>query len=675
MSQASRKAMLENRRRPGRILLEAARTVALLGGLVTAAHAADPFHIPDKQELAMKSVAAFPGAPAVVLQREEIVRDSNFTVEHYERIKVLTEEGKKYANFELGSVNVGFFSSHHNDSLKIKEFSGRTIHGDGTIVPYVEAPFEQTQAKVNGMKIKADAYTLPSVEVGSVLEVRYVTQTGGYYVPDWILQQKIPVLSAHYEWQRKPINVVDGEHRMLSTVSHFEILPPGVTLQADSKQRNYELTVTNVPPRPDTNLLPPAEQYLYRVMFSFTPFKTPDEFWEGEGKRWSKEENKFIGSKDDLDMRVLSVVDAAKIDDEKVRKIYEFVMQMENTEFTREHGEHEDAATGLEPLKHAEGVVERRRGSPGELNEAFVALVRAAGLKAYEMIVPDRSESWFHKEYLSFSQFDDMIAIVSINGHEQYFDPGSRYCPYGKLAWWHTGVEGIRQTDRGTEFATTPLPTAAENTTVRSIDVSVGPKGDVNGKLALTFTGSPALSWRRTALKGDEAGLRTELLETVQDWVPKGFEIKIADVQRITEYEKPLTVTLEVSGKLGVLTGKRLVVPLDVFTSQNEALFPHAKRDQAVYYRYAQTREDDVHLTFADSLQVEVAPAEGKAERNGASYQIAVTSKDHDISAKRVLVNTEMLVPASDYAALQAFEQQVEEKDKEIVVLKSSSGA
>ncbi len=77
-------------------------------------------------------------------------------------------------------------------------------------------------------------------------------------------------------------------------------------------------------------------------------------------------------------------------------------------------------------------------------------------MKAYFMLVPDRSEEIFVPGWLSFQQFDDVIAIVNVDGKEMYFDPGCRYCAYGHLAWQHTLVQGLRQVDKGTEFGATP---------------------------------------------------------------------------------------------------------------------------------------------------------------------------------------------------------------------------
>ena len=67
---------------------------------------------PTAEELSMTSLKGYPGAPAVILYREEITRDDMHSVQHYERIKILTEEGKKYANVELGFLSTT--SSNYN---------------------------------------------------------------------------------------------------------------------------------------------------------------------------------------------------------------------------------------------------------------------------------------------------------------------------------------------------------------------------------------------------------------------------------------------------------------------------------------------------------------------------------------------------------------------------------
>jgi len=53
------------------------------------------------EDLSVQDVKEQPGAPAVVLLREETDDDMNNFRSVYERIKILTDAGREYANVEL----------------------------------------------------------------------------------------------------------------------------------------------------------------------------------------------------------------------------------------------------------------------------------------------------------------------------------------------------------------------------------------------------------------------------------------------------------------------------------------------------------------------------------------------------------------------------------------------
>src|SRR5579859_3046256 len=121
------------------------------------------FQAPTNDELQMTSDPKAPGASAVYLYREDITDQTNSTRTYYERIKVLTEKGK-----ELATERV-FYDP---ESAKIANVEGRTIHADGTIIPLTDKPSELVEMKTKGFQLNAQVVTLPSVDVGSILEYR-----------------------------------------------------------------------------------------------------------------------------------------------------------------------------------------------------------------------------------------------------------------------------------------------------------------------------------------------------------------------------------------------------------------------------------------------------------------------------------------------------------------------
>jgi hypothetical protein len=156
------------------------RSMGLLAAVVigaVAARAQTNFAPPTPEELAMTSLPGYPGAAAAVLNREEITKDDSHVVFHYERIKILTKEGERYANVALPFVSTAEnFGLPGGDEKTLGEIAGRTIHADGTIIPFTGKPYLKVLEKSADAKVQERVFTLPDVEVGSIIEYRYATR-------------------------------------------------------------------------------------------------------------------------------------------------------------------------------------------------------------------------------------------------------------------------------------------------------------------------------------------------------------------------------------------------------------------------------------------------------------------------------------------------------------------
>jgi hypothetical protein len=639
---------------------------------------------PTAEELSMTALKGYPGAPAVVLFTEEITKDDLHSVQTYRRVKILTEEGKKYANVELGYVSTGG-AWEMGDNKTVEDIVGRTIHPDGTIIPFTGKPYLKVLEKANGYKVQEKVFTLPDVEVGSIIEYRYATRIDDYYVeaPVWMVQEDLFVKEAHFMWYPTSRMIMDEEEQPINSISWFPILPAGAKIDhreipgtgiGGGPNQVYEMRVQDVPPRVQEEYMPPIRSFSYRVNFSFTPYRNQQEYWAHRGKVWSKRVNKFAGPSGALKEATAKITAGANTPDEKLQKIYEAVMKLENTQFTREHEKSEDKAAGVGQTNDAADVLAHGRGTPAQITELFVGMARAAGLGAYAMWVPDREQELFTPMWMDTRQLDDYIAIVNVNGKELYFDPGSRYCAYGQLAWQHTAVSGLRQTDGGSSIGTTPFEPYKSNRLTRVANLTMTREGRVTGKIDLTFTGAEAVRWRQAALRGDEEGLRKELREHAEAMVPKSLELEIAEVKELTSYDKPLAVSYKVQGTLGSSMGKRVMLPADVFLANASATFPHEKRETAVYFHYPHLVLDAVRINLPQEWAVEALPASAKYSLpNLGVYDLEVTQGAASFTTRRQFAFGDVYVLPKEYTGLRSFYSQVETKDQETVILKPAS--
>jgi hypothetical protein len=640
---------------------------------------ADQFTAPTPEELKMTSQPEVPGAAAVYLFKEEITDDKLHMWSKYVRLKVLTEAGKEYAN-----VEVHHYSSEDHGGYSIGGIEGRTIHPDGTIIPFTGKPFDKLIEKGQDFKAMAKVFTLPDVEIGSILEYRYQLRYDDNYFmpPTWLVQSELYTRKAHYLWKPTSETLVtsdDSGGQLTSGIAWTPILPTGADFKQtrlpaigyNSGQLVIELNIHDVPPAPSEEYMPPIESLSYRVLFYYTPYRSGDEFWKNQGKRWAKNQDKFIGPGSKVRAAVKDLVADSDTPEQKLRKIYAAVMKLDNTSYNRQHSAAEEKSQGLREVKNTDDIWERKRGVDDQIAQLFVAMARAAGMKAYLMGVTNRDRNIFLPSHFSLSQLDDDVAIVSMDGKDQFFDPGQRDCPYGQLAWKHSLTQGLRQIDGGSAFGGTPNQSYKDHRVDRIADLTMDEHGEATGTVTMTYRGAPALAWRQNLLRGDATSFNHDLQTAMEKMMPAGMDVKVKSIQQVEDYEQPLVVKFDIKGQIASPTGKRLLVPGDIFEVNAKPTFPHEKREVPVYFDYCTAVMDAVRVRFPAGLSLESAPApEDLPYQKTAIYSLKSQTTANSVTVFRNLLVGDIIFTTEEFPQLRAFYSKLEAKDQEPVVLK-----
>ena len=631
---------------------------------------------PTAEELALTSIPEVPGAAAVYLYKEETTDDGLHMISQYVRLKVLTDRGKEYANVEIPYVN-------GTRGITVDSIAGRTIHPDGSVVMLTEKPYDKLVEKTSGYKVKERVFTLPAVEVGSVLEYRYKLRYDDHvlFSPDWIVQSDVYTRKAHYMWRPSSGKVITNDKEVSQGVAWTPILPAGakveekflhigVTSASYAPTSELTLDVHDIPPIPNERYMPPVKSVSYRVLFYYSDVRSSKEYWEKHGREWTRDREKFIGPGRGVQTFVGTLVAPGDTQDVKARKLYAAVMGFENTDLSRARSANEDKANGLKEVMSTDDVLGRNRGNKDELTELYVAMCRAAGLRAYVMAVANRRERVFIESYLSMRQLDELIAVVSIDGKDVYFDPGQRYCEAEHLAWEHTLTEGLRETDSGSALATTPAESYKAARVSRVADLTLDEHGTATGTATVTYTGDPALHLRHEALREDEQGLKENLTRTLERQLPSGMEARVSSVENLQAYDKPLIVRYEVKGPAASAAGTRLALPADLFEASRRPRLPDAKRELAVDMEFPSVDQDAVRIKYADGLKVESEPTAEKAALGDVGlYDTHTKAGPNSITLYRNLVNGQAIYPVGRYAELRTFYNKVETADQEMLVL------
>ena len=324
----------------------------------------------------------------------------------------------------------------------------------GQIIVVIRLPI-----KTKTLQYKAKVFSLPDVQNGSILEYRYkLRYEDRYYVsPEWDVQTALYTRKAHFHFtptDREVLSHID-KGSATSAIAYSQLLPAGYKVAQD-RNGEFDLAIEKIPGIPEEKFAPPMDAFAYRVRFYYTSKRTMQEYWNAYGKGWSHDIDKFASPSSAIESAAKELTAGAATEDEKLNKLYDAVMKLDNTRYSREHSKDENRAEGVKNIKSAADVLALKRGSPDELAMLFLALSRAARFHAEAMAVVNRDRDFFQPNYLNGNQLDDLIVLVAVNGKERAFDPGERYMPYGVLQWTHSMAGGIRHQDGKIVIAESP---------------------------------------------------------------------------------------------------------------------------------------------------------------------------------------------------------------------------
>lgn len=639
-------------------------------GLGLSCAAADQWTAPTQEELKMTEQREVPGAPAVYLFREETSEDALNMWSVYVRLKVLTDAGK-----ELGNVRIEGFKGSSGFGFDVTDIAGRTIQPDGTIVPFTGKPFEKLVATSTEGKVTSKVFSMPAVQVGSILEYRYKLRFFENYFssPTWYPQQELYVRKAHYSWKptsAQLLHTENGHETVTDSIAWSPVLPPGPTVKATQIPGGglqYELTISDVKPQPKESYMPPLDNYSYRVYFYYTSYRTAEDYWKTEGKFWSKQKDKFIGPEKGVRSAVAELVAPTDSDEVKLRKLYAAVMKLENTTYTRNRTSGEQK----KEIKNTDDVLEMKRGTDDQITMLFIAMARAAGLKAYAMSVTSREHKMFMNSYLTFGQLDDMVAVVNVGGKEMYFDPGRRYTPFGHLDWRHMLSMGMRQTDGGTALVQTPAEQYKFSNVQRIGDLQMDESGVASGTVTITYLGYPASRWRQRSISSDDTEMKEELRKELEYELPGGMEVKVNSIRDLTDYDKPLVVSFGVKGQIAKATSTRLIVPADVFFVNSKPWFTAEQRETTVYFPYTEMRQDAVRVKYPANFAVESLPPD---VNDVYDKRIALTMKSkpgpNSITVQHDFIRGDIMFTTKEYPQFRTYFNKMQEADSAQMVFK-----
>jgi len=557
------------------------------------------------EELALKEVPGYPGLKAVILDRDSFTDDAEGLTKETVRVKILTDQGRDYANIEIPYIK---------DWQRFSDLRARLIRADGTTVPFTGRIYDKLLARKGDFQILAKTFSFPEAQAGSIIEYHYEVTGGNLHEVEWLVGEDMFI--RHLRLACRP--------RMGYAMTWFRL--PQKPVEAPGGKM-ITLEMNNVAPFRKEEYSPPAKELKMRVDILYGHYKTVEEFWNEVAKNSADSIRQFIGENRGGVRKVVDqTVQPGDTPEQKLRKLYARAQQIRNLTWEPERDEKQIEKEHLNKrLDNVEDVLKNGYGRSWMVTRTFVAMARAAGFEADVIEISERDDHFFDRNLLSGWQFDGEIARVHVGNRDLVLDPGTPLCPIGLLRWFKMGVTGLAPSKSSATFLQIPVSRPEAARIHRQVNLELSPDGSGKGTIDLTYFGHEALELRLQYKDLDEVARKKAFEDRVKNRLPAGSTVKLETLAGWDKAEESLRARYSFeSPQVGTHTGKRWIVPANLYEAGTTHPFESATRTHPVYFDYPSQSADEVVLTPPAGYTVESVPSVKHSSAPFGEYHVQV---------------------------------------------------
>lgn len=395
-----------------------------------------------KEEVMLEQYDKDPEASALVLYdigKSVFTNDDNgfdirFT--RTKRIKIFNKAGLDYAE-----IAIPYYQDGYGKTELVTDIEAYTYNLEfGRIV---KSALDQKNIFVDKRTEKwyLKKFAMPQVREGSVIEIKYVLKTPfKYNLPDWEFQDRIPTLYSEYEARMVPFYEYSYIFQGGNKFDHFESYEHnGVGRQFgvhEFRDMVYKFVMKDVPAFKDESYISSVNDYIIKLDFqlsritSYQGVKTEIiTTWPELNNELLKHDSfgKYLKSSENAAEKILEseLVLSGKNDLEKCESIVDYVKRnFVWNGYSRKYAE-----------KKAKDLLKDKTGNSAEINLFLIGMLQAAGFETHAVLVSTRDHGKIPFNYPFEHFFNDLIAIVKIDGKFMLTDATEDFSQYNRIPY------------------------------------------------------------------------------------------------------------------------------------------------------------------------------------------------------------------------------------------------
>lgn len=594
---------------------------------------------------------------------------------HYLKIKIFNERGREsFSKIDIpfGKIDgIGF-------DVRIKDIAARTTKPDGTVVELKPSDiFDRDVVKGNGVKLKSKSFAVPGIEPGAVIEYRWKEVRGAVSIYQRLqFSRDIPVELVQYHI--KPVD--NPEYGMKG--NPFNVKNEPFTREKDGY---WVTSAKNIPSFKEEPRMPPEYSVRPWLLLYYTKENKiePEKYWKEYSKGEYNTHKPLIKISDEVKTATTEAVGAETDPDQKIKKIFDYVRAKIKNIHDDQFNLSADDLKKIKENKNTSDTIKRGEGNGHDIDMVFAAMVTAAGFDARVTNLPRRSDIIFPKWFPdSYFMSTENIA-VKVGDHWKFFDPASRYIPYGMLSWEEEGQPVLISDSKEPVWDVTPLSPATRSMEKRTGDFKLLEDGTIEGTVTMEFTGQLAAYHKEYNDDDTPQQRENTLKDLVRSNIAGSAEISDISIENVSDPDKPFTYKFHVRVPgYATRTGKRIFFQPNVFEKSSKPMFDKADRRYEVYFQYPYSEHDDIAIHLPDGYDLESPDAPPTIKDSDSigvdEIQMGVSNDKRTLIYKRDFSwgNKDVLRFSKEaYPAVKGLFQRFYEANIHALTLKQSAGA
>lgn len=588
------------------------------------------------------------------------VDGNRFTFWHkgYRRILILNEEGKKLANESIKLFGRSKVSHFKGISYTLKD--GKVVK---SVMDENDYHFDNQNEYTDVIK-----FTVPNVQVGSIIELDYLYSSGGIsYLPSRQFQGKYPVLWSSFEFQH------------YSTLNYY-VIPQTIIPFHEVDQKNKEAksltakqwvgsniwrywSMKNIPAIKKEPLVYNVKNYQSRLDFELSYLGAYGVERVHHQKDWETFSNYLL---EDLEWFkpyykrhnfFKSMVPAVNGESKLAlaKRVYYHIRDKYTT----------DKTNSIKPKRLPYVIKDKKIGTPTELNLYLVSALRSLGIKASPLLLNRRGNGKPIANIPILRRLTNVVCHAKIKGQDYLLDVSSPDLQFDRLNLsCYNGIAHI--VDRKTSALNLSADSIKETkqTTVQFSLKEETDEWEFVEEVNFGFYASQGLK-KLLREKGQEAVKKQLIKNGLSEVKLKSFEIK-------NNTQDTFCVVLK--QKCGMFANQgidKIYANITTEKFQYQNAFKAKTRSLPIEFPFVRYEVKSTELIIPKGYQVDDMPKNAQIELEGGkgSYAYLIEKTEDKVIVNTILRLNKAIFQPAEFAELKQFFNYIEALQQETIVL------